>query len=269
MSTNATALTTDPAAGAGGGAPQDWRASLPEEMRSEKSLETFKDIPSLAKSYIETKKMMGGAVAMPKADAKPEDWDAFYTRLGRPESPDKYELKRPESPAGGKWDENLEKEFKIVSHASGLQPRQAQSLLDWFNKTQSEHVANYTKSMEEGVGKLKTEWGAKFDERVSVASRAVKELGGDELKTMLEETGLGNNPILIKVFAKIGESMAESTFVTGDTGHVDNSSKDALKIKADAILAEIHANPRMAPAAREAKLREKDAIYKQLYPESE
>lgn len=265
MSSNATTLTANN--GAADGA-QDWRASLPEDLRSEKSFEKFKGIPDLAKSYTELEKSMGNAVRMPKAESKPEEWDAFYSKLGRPESPDKYELKRPENPAGGQWDEGLEKEFRTAAHASGLQPRQAQGLLDWFNKTQTERLTAYTKGMEEGVGKLKTEWGAKFDEKLGMAARAVKELGGDELKTMLEDTGLGNHPVLVKLFAKIGESMMEDTIIAGDT-HMEDSSKEAIQLKIDAIRRDPKHpfnDSKASPAAREAALKEMSGMYKQLYP---
>jgi hypothetical protein len=39
------------------------------------------------------------------------------------------------------------------------------------------------------------------------------EFGGDELKQVLNESGLGNHPALFKAFAKIGKAMSEDTFV--------------------------------------------------------
>ena len=261
MSSAPTALTAPPT---NDGAPQDWRTSLPEEMRSEKSFEKFKGVPDLAKSYVEIQKTMGNAIHMPKPDSKPEEWDTFYSKMGRPESPDKYELKLPES---GTVDEGLVKEFRTAAHQSGLQPRQAQGLLDWFNKTQGDRMTAYTKTMEDGVGKLKGEWGGKFDEKISVASRAVKELGGDELISLLEETGLGNHPTLVKFFAKLGESTMEDKIIVGDTSSDGQETKDAIQMK----IAEIMNNPKhpyndaRAPHAdREAAIREVGNLYKQL-----
>jgi len=260
MSSAPTALTAPPT---NDGAPQDWRTSLPEEMRSEKSFEKFKGVPDLAKSYVEIQKTMGNAIHMPKPDSKPEEWDTFYSKMGRPESPDKYELKLPES---GTVDEGLVKEFRTAAHQSGLQPRQAQGLLDWFNKTQGDRMTAYTKTMEDGVNQLKTEWGGKIDERISVASRAVKEMGGDELVSLLEETGLGNHPTLVKFFAKLGESTLEDKIIVGDTSSGEES-KDAILMK----IAEIQNDPKhpyndaRAPhAIREAAIREVGALYKQL-----
>lgn len=260
MSTASTALTAPPE----GGAPQDWRTSLPEDIRGEESIKNFKDVADLTKGFIETKKLVGNATKIPKADAKPEEWDTFYSKLGRPESPDKYDFKLPE---GITADEALMKEFRTAAHASGLQPRQAQGLLDWFNKNQGERMASYTKTMEEGVGKLKGEWGGKFDEKLSVASRAVKELGGDELISLLEETGLGNHPTLVKFFAKLGESTMEDKIIVGDTSSGDQQSKDAILMK----IAEIQNDPKhpvndiRAPYdERQAAIRQLSELYKQL-----
>jgi len=68
-----------------------WRANLPEDMRKEASLESFKDetemveMPiNVAKSFISTKKMVGAdTLKIPKTD---EEWSDVYTKLGRPET---------------------------------------------------------------------------------------------------------------------------------------------------------------------------------------
>jgi len=65
-----------------------WIASLPTELQSEKSLQSFKDLPALAKSYVEAQKMIGGSIRLPKPDAPPEEREKvigdIYTKLGRP-----------------------------------------------------------------------------------------------------------------------------------------------------------------------------------------
>lgn len=259
MSAAPTALTPtpDPAAA------QDWRTSLPEDIRGEESIKNFKDISDLAKGFVETKKMVGNATKVPKADAKPEEWDTFYTKIGRPESPDKYDFKMPD---GTKVDESLIKEFRTAAHTSGLQPRQAQGLLDWFNKAQEDRMAGFSKTMTDGVDKLKSEWGGKFDEKLGMASRAVKELGGDELISLLEETGLGNHPTLVKFFAKLGESTMESPLIVGDTGS-GQDSKDAILLKIDEIRNDPKnpVNDLRAPHdVRQAAIRQLSELYKQL-----
>lgn len=263
MSSAATTLTAQPDAAAAA-ATQDWRTTLPEDIRGEESIKNFKDVADLTKGFIETKKLVGNATKIPKADAKPEEWDTFYSKLGRPESPDKYDFKMPD---GTKVDEALIKEFRTAAHTSGLQPRQAQGLLDWFNKTQGDRMTAYSKTMEDGVGKLKTEWGGKFDEKLSVASRAVKEMGGDELISLLEETGLGNHPTLVKFFAKLGESTMESQLIVGDGGSNGQETKDEILRKIEEIEKDTkhpYNDSRAPHAVRLAAMRQVSELYKQL-----
>jgi hypothetical protein len=82
----------------------NWKASLPEDLRKEKSLEAIQDVSSLAKSYVDAEKIVGGSIRIPKEGADQKEWDAFYSKLGRPESPEKYEVKRPMLKDGVSWD---------------------------------------------------------------------------------------------------------------------------------------------------------------------
>lgn len=47
---------------------------------------------------------------------------------------------------------------------------------------------------------------------------AMKQYGTDELRQMLDSTGLGNHPALVKTMAQIGKDLAEPTFVRGEPG---------------------------------------------------
>ena len=272
MSTGASVLTAEPAAGAaaaGGGGAQDWRASLPEDIRGDASIKDFKDIGSLTKSFIEAQKLVGGSARVPKADAPDEEWAKFYQRVGRPESAEKYELKMPQMPEGQKVDEKLVTNFKTWAHEAGLHPRQAQRLLDRYTAAQAQMVTEYNESMTNGVAELKKEWGANFDKNTALAVKAVNELGDDDLKALLDSTGLGNHPVLIKFFAGLGEQIGEDTIVVGDAPAVtDQDSRDALQLKIDSIRRDkTHPfnNRNASHAAREAAIREVNGLYEKLY----
>ena len=54
---------------------QNWKDSLPEELKAEKALESIQDIPGLAKSYIHAQKMIGSdKIPVPNKFATDEDW---------------------------------------------------------------------------------------------------------------------------------------------------------------------------------------------------
>ena len=72
-------------------AAADWKASLAEEIRADKSLAPIKDINSLAKSYIHAQKLVGvEKIPLPNKHATEEDWNVVYDKLGRPKSPEEY-----------------------------------------------------------------------------------------------------------------------------------------------------------------------------------
>jgi hypothetical protein len=75
---------------AGGGAPaaatppaNPFLTSLPEDVRAEPSLAVFKDVGSLAKGFVETKKKMGGMIALPPKDATPEQIQEWKEKHGQ------------------------------------------------------------------------------------------------------------------------------------------------------------------------------------------
>lgn len=268
MSTTASVLTQEPSVvpNASTTPPQDWRTSLPEDMRADKSFESFKDIGSFAKSFLDTKRMVGDAIRMPKADAPPEEWNKIYDRLGRPESPEKYEIKRPELPEGTPYDEDAEKSYKTWAHEAGLNPRQAQALFDKYTAFQTEKISNYTKEMETGVTELKKEWGGDYDKRIGLAQRAVNEVAGEDVKKLLGDTGLGNHPVLIKFFSELGSQMGEAALILGNE-QINAGGVDAIQAKIDAIRNDPnhpYQNPKATQKSHEAAILEMNKLYEQL-----
>ena len=67
----------------------DWRENLPEELKNDPTLQNINDPESAAKTLIHQQKMMGNRIPIPKTD---EEKAELYTKLGRPESADKYEV---------------------------------------------------------------------------------------------------------------------------------------------------------------------------------
>jgi hypothetical protein len=57
--------------------------------------------------------------------------------------------------------------------------------------------------------------GDKLDENLGIARKALDHFGTPELKDVLNASGLGNHPAVIKAFVKAGKAISEDTFVTG------------------------------------------------------
>ena len=110
-----------------GGDNQDWRSTLPDELKNDATLQNFKDIESLAKTVVHQQKVLGSRIPLPKND---DEYNELYNKLGRPEDPNKYEVKIPQEYEQYFKKENVD-EFKNVAHKIGLNNKQVNALLDY------------------------------------------------------------------------------------------------------------------------------------------
>ena len=60
--------------------------------------------------------------------------------------------------------------------------------------------------------------GAQFDANLAVAKRGYNMFASDGLKSLLEQTGYGNHPEVLRVFHKIGKLLNEDNIVGGGAG---------------------------------------------------
>lgn len=79
-------------------------------------------------------KPVGTLPVRPAADAPPEHWAAYRQAHGLPETPDGYQLTKPEGLASELWAEPKVKEFAAVAHSLDLKPDQLAGVLDWYHK---------------------------------------------------------------------------------------------------------------------------------------
>jgi hypothetical protein len=72
---------------------------------------------------------------------------------------------------------------------------------------------------------LKQEWGDKYQANIELARSVVAKFGDEQFTRYIEESGLGNDPRLIKMLAKAGMGLMEDR-ATGK-GNVDISPSSA------------------------------------------
>lgn len=197
--------------------PASWLDSLPPEYKSEPSIQAHKDIGSLVKSYISGQKMIGAdKVALPGKNATPEQWNEFYTKVGRPESHEKYG-----DPDYAKIAPNIEvdkarlTEVKKTFHGLGLTDTQAKGVLEMYYKNVHGEITAKSEATkvqtEASITDLKREYGEKWDAKLQTAQWVLKQYGdeGGEFKKFLDESGLGNDTRLVRMLTKVGEGMLE------------------------------------------------------------
>lgn len=166
------------------------------------------------------------------ADTQPEgDQDQGDAGDQAPEgAPEKYEFEGPEGSALddqviGKFSEvakelNLSQDAaqKILSSvAPVIQARQAEAIQEARNAWLSDAKAD----QEFG--------GEKLAENLSVAKKALDAFGTPELRSLLNETGLGNHPEMIRVLFRAGKAISEDRFVPAQGSGGPTGGKDFAK----------------------------------------
>jgi len=206
-----------------------WKESISETYRNDPSIEKFTEIDALAKSYINATRMIGqDKIVVPNKNSTEEVWEEAYTKLGRPETPDQYNLKIESDVV--KMDDSAIKSFAEQSHKLGLNNKQAEGILDFY-KNNMEGIAQQSKidtetAQAQSEQVLRQEWGRDFDAKVKQAGAIAKANINPEVldMTLSNGTRLGDHPEIIKGFAKIAGMMSEDKMVTTESENVNSNA---------------------------------------------
>jgi len=159
-------------------------------------------------------------VIIPGQDAKPEEWDAFYTKTGRPANPEGYN-------DVFKFDDKVKVDPTVVdfgkklAHKLGLEPRRAKMMADEWNAFAADQgqksATTWSAENDKAVETVKQKWGADADALIEGGRRVYKSLGLDEDLASKIEAHVGAAP-MIELLARIGKATAESGFMGGGQG---------------------------------------------------
>lgn len=236
-----------PAAGkeSGGGAPaggsgaEPWLNVLPAEYRTDPNFIKFKNIGDFAKSYRTMESIMGKSVRIPDDGATPQEVADFRAKLGVPEKPDGYEIKFAE---GVPVDEKLLGSYLEAAHKAGIPKSAAQELAHWWANQMQGSVEGTRASAEQQKAawdaELRKEWGYAHDRNLKIAGNTLGHLialagetpdANHPLVKMLNQTGMGDHPAMIRFFHKLAAKFGEDAFLDADQGP---SAEDVASAKA-------------------------------------
>lgn len=192
-----------------------WRDEIPQDLRGEKVWETFKSKEDVYKAHANLVKYQGRSIGIPDDKATEDDWNQFYAKLGRPEAPDKYELKRPENlPENLTYSDDLEKWFRDVAHKHGLSAKQATGLYNAWNENAAQMFKQpEPESVEQVEANLKTTWGKDYQANMANVERFTRAYLDDEFVKFADEVGLGNDIRFLNVMARAGAKLREDTSI--------------------------------------------------------
>lgn len=168
----------------------------------------------------------GRGVIVPKADAKPEEWSAFYRKVGGvPEKVEEYKLpgdlgELSKDPVVGK--------FREFAHKAGMPPVFFGSALQFMGQqlaeAQQNQQAEFERRGEAEMNELRSEWqGVDYDKNVELGRRAAKAFIPHENPEQLADIitrmeGAIGTKMTLKMLANIGGGIGEHSFVQGDGG---------------------------------------------------
>lgn len=179
------------------------------------------------------------AVEIPGENATPEEVNAFYSKLGRPETPEGYEFKFDE---GVQVDDKMMDFGKKLFHKLGADPKKAQEAANEWNAFIAEYNSTSLDAErdanEEALSALTQKWESeeKLNEMSAAGQRAAKALGLDNAAIEAIEANIGSAAI-VELMAKIGAATQEGTFK--DTGVGSGDPNDPANMTADQAQAAI------------------------------
>ncbi len=206
---------------------ETWNQSLDEDLRTEKSLESFKHAKSkdeltalLAKSFVNTKKMVGAnVIAIPTDISTEAELEAFHIAGGRPDTVADYNLKAPE----GFPEAQLEQVFPKARleawqerfFKGGVSKKAADHFIAEFAQDMIADIQTMTQEKEQAMADLKSglsiKWGAGFEQRKHLGNIAIEEgtSGDDALKERLLAKPWINDPDFVEYSSNLGGKFSE------------------------------------------------------------
>lgn len=167
------------------------------------------------------------------AEVAAQEGDKATEEKAKPEgAPEKYELAAPE---GKEFSQEVLGAFSEAARELNLSNESAQKMLDKIGPAFAERQANAMEA-------ARTQWvndsrgdkefgGDKLQENIATAKKALDKFGTPELVTLLNESGLGNHPEIIRAFYRAGMAISEDGFVAGSGGQAIGKG-DARKLYA-------------------------------------
>ena len=144
-------------------------------------------------------------------------------------APESYEFKAPD---GVQFDDAVIGAFSEVAKELNLPQDQAQKVLDKMAPViaarQDEQFQAARTEWAEAAKTDKEFGGEKLTENLGTAKKALDALATPELRTLLEESGLGNHPEVIRVFYRAGKAISEDGFVSGQAGKTNQGDARRL-----------------------------------------
>ena len=143
-------------------------------------------------------------------------------------APETYEVF--ELPENFDMNEETLGEYHTFAKENNLTQEQAQRGVDMVAQMKQAEMNQWVEQQKSWVDDAKsdTEFGGdKFEQSISVAVKARDSFGTPEFNEMLDSSGLGNHPEMIRFLSRVGKQISEDGVVVGGSS-ISNQTREAV-----------------------------------------
>ncbi|WBK39935.1 hypothetical protein [Rhodobacteraceae phage LS06-2018-MD07] len=193
-----------------------WIAGLTDQLKSDEYFHQFQKVSGLAEEHIRLREELDRAIVKPGDEATEEELQAYYQALGRPENVEGYEF--ADKVGDHQVPDNFRQDFAKMAFESGLPKDVAekfyQAQIQSYLEIQETAANEYRTSVQDGEKQLKKEWtGQNYAANLKIADQAYKEFASKEVRDILNSTGIGNHPAIVKLFHTIGSKISSDSAI--------------------------------------------------------
>lgn len=139
------------------------------------------------------------------------------------------------APEGVQLDAELVGDLKTIAKELNLSQKDAQRVADLgpklMQKLQGHQAEAFAKVRQTWADEAKADkeyGGEAFAENLGAAKKALDSFGTPELRTLLNESGIGNHPEVIRFMVRAGKAISSDSFVAGERS-ASGAGKDPAK----------------------------------------
>ena len=215
-----------------------WMAQLPKDLLEDPELSQHDKLEKLARSWKdqggklkELDKRLSETKAIPTKESKPEEWNAFWAALGRPEKADGYQFDRsgefeqlPTVPGLDEFTAELYHRHNLPKDvAESIWKEQSKKTVELLAQIKAENEAKKTTALKE----LEKRWGREYDQRRNDFEKAFGQFFGEKTAKEFLGSPWANDPDFIEKLAGLRKYMVNSPIIDGGAAGGANPWLDA------------------------------------------
>lgn len=226
---------------------------VPEAYKDKAYMQKIKDVDGLFKAFDNAQSLIGKrGIQIPTESSSDDDWNELYKQLGRPDTPDDYNIEFPQDiPKGFNINDEEVNQFKEIAHKMGLNNKQIQSLVNYDIERQKQAFSKADQEISKSKQQIDKEFdqlaNKMFGEEVdSAISNARNLLNKYAPKDFSDKIANLDNSSLIALTAVLNgiskDYIAEDTSLRGDSRQ-PQSEKEMLSEARKMMQMDAYRNP--------------------------